>query len=87
MSESAAAQAIPEAPPTEARSYIATSVVGPVVGKVGLNQLMFFFRQLGTMIEAGVPIVQTLDTLSRQSRDPRPTRPPAPANMPLKYPV
>jgi type II secretory pathway component PulF len=59
------------APPVEPRSYMATNVVGPIVGGVGLNQLMFFFRQFGTMLDAGVPIVQTLDTLSRQSRDPR----------------
>lgn len=66
-----AEQDLKAAPPTEARSYLATSVVGPIVGKVGLNQLMFFFRQLGTMIDAGVPLVQTLDTLGRQSQDPR----------------
>ena len=64
-------QNLQEAPPTEARPYMATHVVGPLVGGVGLNNLMFFFRQLGTMIEAGVPIVQSLDTLLKQSRDPR----------------
>ena len=62
---------LPKAPPVEARPYIATNVVGPLVGKVGLSQLMFFFRQFGTMLDAGVPMVQILDTLSGQSRDPR----------------
>jgi len=77
-SESSAVQPPPvaqenmrQAPPVEPRSYVATNVVGPLVGGVSLNNLMFFFRQFGTMLDAGVPIVQTLDTLSRQSRDPR----------------
>lgn len=60
-----------EPPPTDPRSYIATSVVGPLVGKVGLSQLMFFFRQFAAMVEAGVPMVQTLDTLIKQTLDPR----------------
>jgi type II secretory pathway component PulF len=64
-------ESLPEPPSVEPRSYMATNVVGPLVGGVGLNQLMFFFRQFGTMLDAGVPIVQTLDTLSRQSRDSR----------------
>lgn len=58
-------------PDTGQRSYMATSVVGPLVGKVGLGQLAFFFNQLGTMLKAGVPMVQSLDTLAKQSRDPR----------------
>ncbi|HSI71603.1 MAG TPA: type II secretion system F family protein [Fimbriimonas sp.] len=57
-----------EGPPTEQRTYVETSVTGPLVGKVGLTHLAFFFRQLATMLEAGVPIVQSLDTLGRQSR-------------------
>lgn len=57
------------APPTEERSYFATSVAGPLVGKVGLSQISFFFTQLATMLEAGVPIVQSLDTLATQNRD------------------
>lgn len=55
----------------EQRSYMATSVWGPMVGKVGLNHLAFFFRQLSTMLNAGVPFVQSLDTLSNQARDPK----------------
>jgi type II secretory pathway component PulF len=58
-------------PPTEQRSYMATSVLGPVIGKVALSTLAFFFSQLGTMLRAGVPMVQSLDTLSKQTRDPR----------------
>ncbi len=59
------------APPVEARSYVETSVVGPLVGKVGLNHLMFFFRQFAAMVEAGIPMVNTLDTVGKQTRDPR----------------
>lgn len=58
-------------PPTEERSYVMTSVIGPILGKVALSNLSFFFTQLGTMLQAGVPIVQCLDTLSKQTRDPR----------------
>jgi type II secretory pathway component PulF len=60
-----------EAPPTEQRSYVATSVAGPLVGRAPLVQLAFFFRQLGTMLDAGVPIVQSLDTLATQARSPK----------------
>ncbi len=56
---------------TKNRSYVATSVVGPIAGKIALSRLAFFFRQLSTMVRAGVPIVQCLDTLSRQAGDPR----------------
>ncbi|MBS1726764.1 MAG: type II secretion system F family protein [Armatimonadetes bacterium] len=58
-------------PPTHQRNYVATSVVGPIAGKVSLANLAFFFNQLGTMMKAGVPMVQSLDTLSDQARDPR----------------
>ena len=58
-------------PPTEQRSYMATSVLGPLVNKIALSTLAFFFNQLGTMLRAGVPMVQSLDTLSTQTRDPR----------------
>ncbi len=65
-------QAAPSAGPSvEERSYMETSVVGPMIGKVGLSHQTFFFRQLATMLEAGVPIVQSLDTLSRQSQSPK----------------
>ncbi len=64
-------QGTKEGPPTHQRNYISTSVLGPVVGKVALSNLAFFFNQLGTMIRAGVPMVQSLDTLASQARDPR----------------
>lgn len=66
-----AQEGLREAPPTEARSYVATNVVGALVGKVGLSQLMFFFRQFAAMVEAGVPMVNTLETLTKQTQDPR----------------
>lgn len=61
----------PGVPPTEARSVLMTDVVGPLLLKVPLDQLLFFFRQLSTMLNAGVPIISSLDTLARQTRDPR----------------
>lgn len=60
-----------DGPPTEERSYFATSVYGPLVGGVDLKHLAFFFRQGGTMLNAGVPIVQALNTLSGQARSPK----------------
>jgi MSHA biogenesis protein MshG len=59
------------APPTEERSYAETSVWGPLVGQVPLEKLYFFFKQLGTMLNSGVPFVQSLDTLAKQARDPK----------------
>lgn len=58
-------------PTTQQRSYLQTHVVGQLVGRVSLSQLLFFFRQLGTMLNAGVSIIQSLDTLAGQARDPR----------------
>ncbi len=60
-----------EAPPTHERSYLETSVLGPLFGKVKLENHLFFFRQAATMLDAGVPIVQTMTTLSGQMRDPK----------------
>lgn len=58
-------------PPTGERSYMETSVWGPLVGGVDLTHLAFFFRQGGTMLQAGVPIGQTVNTLSGQARSPK----------------
>lgn len=58
-----------EGPPTGPRSYVATSVVGPLTGAVPLSSLAFFYRQFGTMLDAGVPIVQALDTLGKQGKN------------------
>lgn len=61
-----------EAPPQpRERSYVEAHVVGQLVLKPPLSELLFFFRQLSTMLSAGVGIVQSLDTLSNQVRDPR----------------
>jgi len=51
------------------RSYFQTSVAGAMVDRVPLKDLMFFFRQFATMQKAGVPVVQSLDTLAGQARD------------------
>lgn len=57
-----------DGPPIGERSYMETSVWGPMVGQVGLPAVLFFFRQGATMFEAGVPIVQALETLAGQSQ-------------------
>lgn len=54
---------------TSQRNVVMSSVVGPLVGKVALSHLQFFFRQLGTMLGAGVPPIQSLETLSQQALD------------------
>lgn len=53
------------------RSYVETHVVGQFVGRVPLNDLMFFFRQLATMLQAGIGMVQALTTLKGQTQDSR----------------
>ncbi|MFZ4507825.1 MAG: type II secretion system F family protein [Fimbriimonas sp.] len=58
-------------PPLGQRSYMATSVWGPLVGQVPLKELAHFFRQLSTMLNAGVPIVSAFDTMTRQARSPK----------------
>jgi len=58
-------------PPLEARSVIAKDIVGPVVGKVPLRDLYFYFRQLSTMLSAGVGMIQAMNTLADQSRSPK----------------
>lgn len=61
----------PGAPPVAPRSWVATSLLGPVVGRVGLPHLSFFFRQLAVMLGAGVNPVQSLETLAVQSSSPK----------------
>ena len=55
----------------EQRSYFETSIMGPLVGRVKLEHLLFFFQQFGTMQDAAVPLVQSLETLQRQAKDPK----------------
>ena len=64
-------ESVSSGPPVEQRTYMETSVLGPLVGKVALDHLAFFFRQFGTMQQAGVPMVQSISTLARQSRSPK----------------
>lgn len=51
----------------EERSRFQTDVAGPVVGSVPLEALHFFFRQLGTMLHAGISPVQAFEALGRQT--------------------
>ncbi|MCU0316297.1 MAG: type II secretion system F family protein [Fimbriimonadaceae bacterium] len=55
-------------PPTTPRGYMEANVYGALVGNVDLNHLHFFFRQLGTMLKAGINPAQALTTLSTQSK-------------------
>lgn len=56
---------------TSQRSYVQTHVVGQVIGRVPLSELLFFFRQSATMLHAGIGVPGMLDTLSNQNRDPK----------------
>lgn len=38
------------------------------IGQVGKKELIMFFRESGSMIQAGVPIIETLKALQKQSR-------------------
>lgn len=57
-----------KAPPTKPRNVVARDVVGPLVGKIALVHLSFFFRQLSVMLKAGVGMVDSLETLEGQTR-------------------
>jgi type IV pilus assembly protein PilC/MSHA biogenesis protein MshG len=57
-----------DAPPTEQRHRFETDVIGPLVGGVSLSKLQFFFRQFGTMANAGIELRHALDTLGNQSQ-------------------
>lgn len=56
--------------PPPQRHYVETHVVGQLI-KVPLSDISFFFRQLGTMVHAGVGMVQTLETLYGQTHNMR----------------
>lgn len=55
--------------PLEARSKFHTDVIGPILGGVPLPDLHFFFRQMASMLHAGIGAVQTFETLSRQTKN------------------
>lgn len=50
------------------RSTFVKHVAAPLVGRVGYEAQLSFFRQLASMHKAGVPLVQALDTLSQSSK-------------------
>jgi type II secretory pathway component PulF len=50
------------------RAGTAASAGAPLFGGAPLKELALFFRQLATMLGAGVPIYQALDTLGNQRR-------------------
>ena len=52
----------------EERSTFATQIAGPLIGKVSYEHQLTFFRQLASMHKAGVPLVQSLDTLAKSTR-------------------
>ncbi len=58
-------------PETGQRGRMATDVIGPLVGTVPLTQLHMFFRQLHSMLHAGINPAQALETLSNQGISPK----------------
>ncbi len=57
--------------PTGRRNFIATEVWGPMFGRVKLSDLLFFFRQSSTMLDAGISPAQAFTTLSGQAQSPK----------------
>ncbi len=57
--------------PTGVPREVSRSDAPPIFGGVPLKELAIFFRQLATMLSAGVPIYQALNTLGNQRRHPR----------------
>lgn len=58
-----------EAPPTEERPRIQTELIQPLTNPVPLTDIHFFFRQLGTMLKAGIGPSAALDTLAKQAKN------------------
>ncbi|MBS1724950.1 MAG: type II secretion system F family protein [Armatimonadetes bacterium] len=58
-----------DVPPVTQRSAFETDVAGRFVNIVPLPELQFFFRQLGTLLNAGINPVDAFETLSRQSKN------------------
>ncbi|MEQ1821344.1 MAG: type II secretion system F family protein [Fimbriimonadaceae bacterium] len=54
--------------PPASRNVVQTHLLG-AFDKVPLSDLGFFFRQLSTMLHAGVGMVQTLETIANQTSD------------------
>ncbi|MEQ1935599.1 MAG: type II secretion system F family protein [Fimbriimonadaceae bacterium] len=54
--------------PVADRNVVQTHLLG-AFDKVPLSDLGFFFRQLSTMLHAGVGMVQTLETIANQTSD------------------
>ncbi len=57
--------------PTTPLVKVQKQVYQPLFGGIPLKAQALFFRQLATMLSAGVPIYQALDTLSKQRGNPR----------------
>ncbi len=57
--------------PTTPLVKVQKQVYQPLFGGIPLKAQALFFRQLATMLSAGVPIYQALDTLSKQRGHPR----------------
>lgn len=60
-----------DGPPTDPRSRMETEFAGALVGGVPLSDLQFFFRQLSTMLHAGLGAAQAMDVLTQQTRHPK----------------
>lgn len=60
-------QLMGEGPPIDPRHRLQTDFIGPLVGGVALKDLSFFFRQLGTMLNAGIEPRHALETLAGQA--------------------
>lgn len=56
-----------KAKPAKKKSSLASINIGPVVGTAGLT---VFTRQLSTLINSGLPILRSLETLARQEKRP-----------------
>lgn len=51
----------------EGRDVFSKYLIGPLVGRVNKEALQRFFAQLNSMFRAGVPLVQSLDTLANST--------------------
>lgn len=61
----------PGYPHGEGRDFFSQHLFGPLFGRVNKEALQRFFAQLNSMFRAGVPLVQSLDTLAKSTSHPR----------------
>ena len=65
---------IQQTPAAKKKAKGAKKQKGKLGGKIKAKALMIFTRQLATLIDAGLPLLQSLNVLAKQEANPQPAR-------------